>query len=300
MYQLDQLRQVPEITEVILSLNYQPQADRGDLRQRRGARHQDLLRGRTAAARHRRRHQVLGADRAGLGHRAQRRRAAADRPAGRDRAASGREGQGDDRADAGRQPVGVRTGRDRRRRQRPALPREAGRRTRSPSTRSTPASTCSSRTRSIASRTTRRTRSSGSTSRRSSPMARRSSPTSTTATGSTSARRRSTGRCIATSWTASYHAAPFLDRAGGIVDLGARIEQDVHIQGPCFLDEGAVIKAGARLGPYAVDRPPGAGGRAGAGARCRHLGQLRGRRRGGGRGRAGRAQLPHRPQHGRR
>jgi mannose-1-phosphate guanylyltransferase len=49
-----------------------------------------------------------------------------------------------------------------------------------------------------------------------------------------------------------YHAAPFLDRAGGIVDLGARIEQGVHIQGPCFLDEGAVIKAGTRLGPYAV------------------------------------------------
>ncbi len=49
-----------------------------------------------------------------------------------------------------------------------------------------------------------------------------------------------------------YQAAPFLGRAGGIVDLGARIEQDVQIEGPCFLDEGAVIKAGARLGPYAV------------------------------------------------
>ncbi|MCC6162437.1 MAG: NDP-sugar synthase [Acidobacteria bacterium] len=49
-----------------------------------------------------------------------------------------------------------------------------------------------------------------------------------------------------------YHAAPFLDRAGGIVDLGARIERDVHIEGPCFLDEGVVIKAGARVGPYAV------------------------------------------------
>ncbi len=49
-----------------------------------------------------------------------------------------------------------------------------------------------------------------------------------------------------------YHAAPFLGRAGGIVDLGARIEQDVTIQGPCFLDEGVVLKSGARLGPYAV------------------------------------------------
>ena len=49
-----------------------------------------------------------------------------------------------------------------------------------------------------------------------------------------------------------YPADPFLGRAGGIVDLGARIENDVQIQGPCFLDEGAVVKAGAQLGPYAV------------------------------------------------
>lgn len=49
-----------------------------------------------------------------------------------------------------------------------------------------------------------------------------------------------------------YHAAPFLERAGGVVDLGARIERDVHIQGPCFLDEGVVVKSGARIGPYAV------------------------------------------------
>ena len=42
-------------------------------------------------------------------------------------------------------------------------------------------------------------------------------------------------------------------------------------------------------------RPSGAGGRAGAGARRRHLGQLGGRRRCRGRGRTGRAQLPHRP-----
>ena len=49
-----------------------------------------------------------------------------------------------------------------------------------------------------------------------------------------------------------YHAAPFLDRAGGIVDLGARIEADVQIDGPCFLDEGVVVKQGARIGPHAV------------------------------------------------
>jgi NDP-sugar pyrophosphorylase family protein len=49
-----------------------------------------------------------------------------------------------------------------------------------------------------------------------------------------------------------YRAAPFLDRAGGIVDLGARVEADVHIQGPCFLDEGVVLKSGAQIGPYTV------------------------------------------------
>ena len=99
------------------------------------------------------------------------------------------------------------------RRQRPAVPREAGRQTRSPATRSTPASTCSSRTRSTASRRTRPGRSSAATSRRSSSAARRSSPTSTTATGSTSARPRSTCRCTATSWTAAIAAPPF-DGAG--------------------------------------------------------------------------------------
>lgn len=49
-----------------------------------------------------------------------------------------------------------------------------------------------------------------------------------------------------------YNAAPFLEKPGGVVDLGARLEEDVQIEGPCFLDEGAVVKRGARLGPYAV------------------------------------------------
>lgn len=49
-----------------------------------------------------------------------------------------------------------------------------------------------------------------------------------------------------------YHAEPFLERPGGIVDLGAKVDADVHIQGPCFLDEGVVLKAGAHVGPYAV------------------------------------------------
>ena len=49
-----------------------------------------------------------------------------------------------------------------------------------------------------------------------------------------------------------YPAAPFLGQAGGVVDLGARLEDDVQIEGPCFLDEGVVIKRGARIGTYAV------------------------------------------------
>src|SRR5690606_12064082 len=49
-----------------------------------------------------------------------------------------------------------------------------------------------------------------------------------------------------------FRAEPFLDRPAGIVDLGAKIDSDVHIQGPCFLDEGVVLKAGAHIGPYTV------------------------------------------------
>ena len=33
---------------------------------------------------------------------------------------------------------------------------------------------------------------------------------------------------------------------------GARIESDVELQGPCFVDEGAVVKSGARILPYSV------------------------------------------------
>jgi NDP-sugar pyrophosphorylase family protein len=32
----------------------------------------------------------------------------------------------------------------------------------------------------------------------------------------------------------------------------ARIEAGAVIEGPCFIDEGAVVKAGARIGPYSV------------------------------------------------
>lgn len=33
---------------------------------------------------------------------------------------------------------------------------------------------------------------------------------------------------------------------------GARVESGVELHGPCFIDEGAVVKAGARINPYAV------------------------------------------------
>ena len=32
----------------------------------------------------------------------------------------------------------------------------------------------------------------------------------------------------------------------------ARIEDGAIIEGPCFVDEGVLVKAGARVGPYAV------------------------------------------------
>jgi NDP-sugar pyrophosphorylase family protein len=37
-----------------------------------------------------------------------------------------------------------------------------------------------------------------------------------------------------------------------IVSAQARVEEGVTLEGPCFIDEGAVVKAGARIGPYAV------------------------------------------------
>ena len=78
--------------------------------------------------------------------------------------------------------------------------------------------------------------------------------TSTAATGSTSARRRSTCRCTATSWTAA--TAPRRSPAQPVVGLGlargARSRKARVIEGPCFIDEGAVVKAGARIGPYTV------------------------------------------------
>ena len=51
-----------------------------------------------------------------------------------------------------------------------------------------------------------------------------------------------------------YHAAPFRDlhNPRTAVAVDARIEEGARVEGPCFIDEGVLIKAGARVGPYSV------------------------------------------------
>ena len=50
-----------------------------------------------------------------------------------------------------------------------------------------------------------------------------------------------------------YAAPPFAGAAHTAwVAEGARIEEGVELQGPCFVDEGVVIKRGARIQPYSV------------------------------------------------
>src|SRR6202171_1745870 len=50
-----------------------------------------------------------------------------------------------------------------------------------------------------------------------------------------------------------YKAGPFgSDSAGAWVSPHARIEEGAVIESPCFIDEDVVVKAGARIGPYSV------------------------------------------------
>jgi NDP-sugar pyrophosphorylase family protein len=51
-----------------------------------------------------------------------------------------------------------------------------------------------------------------------------------------------------------YVAAPFSGLGGArtAVAPDARVEEGAVLAGPCFVDEGALVKAGARVGPYAV------------------------------------------------
>jgi NDP-sugar pyrophosphorylase family protein len=51
-----------------------------------------------------------------------------------------------------------------------------------------------------------------------------------------------------------YQAAPFAGAARGTawVSPDAKVDEGVEFQGPCFVDEGVVLKAGARVLPYSV------------------------------------------------
>jgi NDP-sugar pyrophosphorylase family protein len=50
-----------------------------------------------------------------------------------------------------------------------------------------------------------------------------------------------------------YQARPFgSESPPACVSPHARIEEGAVIEGPCFIDEGVVVKAGARIGPYSV------------------------------------------------
>ena len=49
-----------------------------------------------------------------------------------------------------------------------------------------------------------------------------------------------------------FRCALFGDRRTPVVSSQARIEEGVTFEGPCFVDEGVVVKAGARVGAYSV------------------------------------------------
>ena len=51
-----------------------------------------------------------------------------------------------------------------------------------------------------------------------------------------------------------YVTPPFLNLPAPRISVapGARIEAGATVEGPCFIDEGAVIRTGARIGPYSV------------------------------------------------
>ncbi len=50
-----------------------------------------------------------------------------------------------------------------------------------------------------------------------------------------------------------FVAPPFDGRRStSLISPGARIDEGASVEGPCFVDEGTIVKAGARIGPYAV------------------------------------------------
>jgi NDP-sugar pyrophosphorylase family protein len=50
----------------------------------------------------------------------------------------------------------------------------------------------------------------------------------------------------------SFSAAPFSGARDAVLADGARIEDGAVVQGPCFVDEGTVVRAGARVEPFSV------------------------------------------------
>jgi NDP-sugar pyrophosphorylase family protein len=51
-----------------------------------------------------------------------------------------------------------------------------------------------------------------------------------------------------------FSAVPFSNASDSrtVVAPDVRLEEGATIEGPCFIDEGVLIKAGARVGPHAV------------------------------------------------
>jgi len=50
-----------------------------------------------------------------------------------------------------------------------------------------------------------------------------------------------------------YHLAPFTGEAARAwIASGARIEEGAVVEGPCFIDADTIVKPGARIGPYSV------------------------------------------------
>ena len=94
-----------------------------------------------------------------------------------------------------------------------------------------------------------------------------------------------------------YSAPPFAGTPHEAwVSPGARIEEGVEMHGPCFVDEGVVVKAGAQVLPYSVIGRQTHVDEASRHRRVDHLAERLDRPRGDGARVDPRTQLPHRPQ----
>ena len=254
-YQIDLLKQVPEIDEVILSLNYQPRrieeifGDGSDvgIKIRYVVEPAPLGTGgaiKYAGDKLTESVVVFNGDvltEIDLG--------------GRHPPAPRAPGPRHDRADAGREPDGLRPGRDRRRTATSGGFSRSRSRTRSRPTTSTPASTCSSPTRSTAFRAT-------------SPWSIERSYFPSLDRARRDVRRLRLRRLLdrhrhageVHAGASRHHGRPL--RGGAVratcrrrapsIAADARVEDGATIEGPCFIDEGVLIKAGARVGPYSV------------------------------------------------